>query len=273
MSHLSLGRFGFLVLGGAVAACGGKAVMDGSPNAGGSGGSGGAGAGTTTTWTTTTTTTSTTGGGPGCYETHDSFLMDLSTWNGIVLACGVVGQLTIDSCPPNADCMPMVSNLNYSAPGLTQNIPIGTYIEVHAEISGGCFGACVRSLEIWNLPQWGGVPNPSWPNPSLWFAAVDGTVEQQLSAQPFLVDTKALNCYPGGQNCGAQQDDFVLHVSETASPQNAVDVPMGQNAQLVTGASSTPDYFTVRNLRSYESGVCDDGCNYAWWARMELAYN
>src|SRR5512133_2505781 len=106
MMCFSLRRAGFVLLASAVVACGGKAVVDGSPGEGG-GGTGGTTTGTTTgthtgtttgthtgtttgTWTGTTTGTTTwtnTGGGPGCYETQEGLDMQLNTYDGQIWGC------------------------------------------------------------------------------------------------------------------------------------------------------------------------------------------
>jgi hypothetical protein len=77
---------------------------------------------------------------PPCYQTNDTFQLGVSLYDGTSFGCpgnvtnGVFeidGQvlssdsssLLLDSCPPNADCMPMASKFNFTAPGLLLSVP------------------------------------------------------------------------------------------------------------------------------------------------------
>jgi len=47
-------------------------------------------------------------------------------------------------------------------------------------------------------------------------------------------------------------------------------VSMGEQAEWVLANPNSNQYVTVRNLRSYVSGACDDDGNWAYWVTPSL---
>lgn len=254
-----------LLSAGATAACGSDVSLEPTGGAGGSGGavssssSTGAGAGG--------------GGGLPCGPTADRLDLSMQTWDGLTLGCGSGlaepvgtfvydgtlqqtqdGELTVDSCSPLADCLPMVSTLRISAPGLSPYLRSGSYVRVTMYVAQPM--GCEQAFTIVNLPEWDGVPNPVTPERRLWLAGADGTA-QTLQDSPFGIEKLPLGCSEGTPG-----DDYALRFFPASDPAGGVTVGMGQTAYLEVG---TNDAWILRNLRSYESGVPDDFWNWAYW--------
>jgi hypothetical protein len=88
---------------------------------------------------------------------------------------------------------------------------------------------------------------------------VDGVPDHPEA--PFSVGKLPLNCYDDPPGCGAAADDYAFVFTLGAGDPGTV-VGMGQSKVL-----STPlQPMLVHDLRSYESGACDDYWNWAWWA-------
>ncbi|MCC6522073.1 MAG: hypothetical protein IT373_05380 [Polyangiaceae bacterium] len=269
--------------------CGGLAACSGTVTLGtGTGGS--AGTTSTTSWTTTTssttwttTTSTTTGtGGSACYETHDGFDLELDGPDNTVWGCNVGGtqtgdfvfdavvldaaenSLALDACPPNADCTNTEYKLSFSAPGLYSYIPVGTFVEVSVHVYQPW--GCEHALQIKNLPSWGGVANPYYPDDRVWLVAADGALTT-FPGTPFAIEAEALGCYPNEPpGCGIHDDYRLVFVPPGAQP---VALGMGETGSLWF-PSQYPQYFDVRNLRSYETGWCDDYWNWAYFAVQNM---
>lgn len=241
-----------------------------------------AGAGPTSTTVSTTTST---GGSVACGRTNDGFQVELQDAHGLSLSCatqiidepvdvvveGAIvdsldGYLAIDSCPPNADCAPEINQLFFSAPGLFNPVPVGAFVHVSLVLQGPW--ACVQVLQIDNMASWGGVSNPIVADEAMWLSAADGTTEV-LPGSPFRIEPVALGCYPNQRGCPELPDDFVLRFERTGSP---IDIPMGGETDWYVPGAPYPDTIQVRNLRSYQSGNCDDYWNWSWWAVGNFAF-
>lgn len=264
-----------------LAACGGV-VNEGPESTSGSGGGGG---GTTTTTITTgsgggtTTTTTTTGGGPGCYESNQAFTMDLAMPNGGTYGCatdsagtiefeaqvvsGDSNGWTLDTCSPAADCIPQYAKLSVGAPDLFAYLPTGTYVRVRVDVQ--IPWGCSQMIEIDNISQWDGMPNPVMGGDFLWLAAADGAA-QAFDGAPFGIESIPLGCYPNEQPGCGKHEDYQLRFTDAQNAANAVVVPMGQLGYLGTAA----EYWSIKNLRSFETGMCDDYWNWAYWVSAQL---
>jgi hypothetical protein len=182
------------------------------------------------------------------FSTTETGLFEL---NGQVIESGP-GRLVIDSCPPNADCAPLLNQLEYEAPGLSLVIPYGTLLQVTVRVDQPM--GCSHELLILNLPEWGGLPNPVLGNRHLWLAGSDGIVAS-LPDSPFTVESVPLGC-TGDPNA----DDHLLHFVRPSTG-NVLDVYMGQTV----GWAWEDEYVTVRNLRSFETGQVDDYWNWGFF--------
>jgi hypothetical protein len=123
---------------------------------------------------------------------------------------------------------------------------------------------CGHQLEIRNLPTWGGVPSPGGTEPWLWLAAGDG-VADTISHQDLSITPLPLGCYPGQPGCGTPPEDYVLRFAMSCAPGTVLDLAMGQTEEWTVPCNDQPPIALVRNLRSYESGMCDDYGNWGFY--------
>jgi hypothetical protein len=217
-----------------------------------------------------------------CGKTHDRFELIATTYDGQTYTCGgqptatglrkLVGEVmksatnafTLDSCPPSADCVPMSSQFTFSAPGLAAKIPLGAFVEVQIEVQHPW--GCEQRLMVRNLPIWDGLTNPVATGRRLYLAASDGS-PHAFDDAPFAIEKRALGCAPdAGPSCGETADDYALRFHPADHPeQPGVLVPMGSTWTWQPNLSGEMPAWSIRNLRSYVSGMCDDYWNWAWW--------
>lgn len=258
------------------AACGGNVVVDHNAGAGGAGGAG-------VTVTSTATSSGVGGAGGGCGQTHEYFDFRLETWDGIGVSCGLSmpggsqvftlqGQvietgadyMVIDSCPPNADCAPMINYLYVSSPGLVLQTPTGVFVDLSILIDYPM--GCSQTLFMRNLPEWGGVSNMGWPAPTLWLAGSDGSTTT-LDGSPFWIEPEALGCYPNPEPspCGVPED-YALRFLQAQGPGTPGPLLyMGESALLSVTDQGQYANWQVRNLKSFETGYCDDYWNWGYY--------
>jgi len=261
------------------AACGGTAVIDGQGGFGGGTTTSSTTGSTTSSVTTSSTTTSTT---PTlCGRTDDRFWFKLWASSGEAWGCDFdmdtqLGELTFEAevtradqeglvlnlCPPNANCPPTEEVLHFDAPGLDNPVPEGAYVEVRLAVERPW--ACTARLRIKNLIAWGGELNPVMGVSVLWLEAADG-VAASFSGGGYGVSTAALGCYPNGPSCGPPEDDYLMTFLPDVEPSNAIELQMGSEQSWIFEGPLFQERLNVRNLRSYESGACDDHWNWAFW--------
>jgi hypothetical protein len=107
--------------------------------------------------------------------------------------------------------------------------------------------------------------------PGLWLAGADSMVDLPLTV-PFSVLRQELYCNPSpslSQGCGGNDvppDDYAF-VFTPVSEDPSLTLATGQAGTLaLTVAIARKQHLTVHNLRSYQSLLCDDYWNWAWWA-------
>ena len=266
----------------AALACSGSVVVGFGSGGSGNNGTGGttttsttSSGGTTTTWTSTTST----GGSSSCGRTYEGFDMLLDNGAGQTWGCGagwdtLTGDIvlegevvevgpdgaTLETCPPNADCGPNTTyKLSWSAPGLYDYVvPVGAFVAVSVHVYQPW--GCEHALQIRNLPVWGGLPNPVMSGDYVYLVGADGS-PTTFDGTPFSITSVALGCYPEEPpGCGSA-DDYLLRFLPNGGP--PVDIAMGQTQMLV---ASPARYFDAKNLRSFETGWCDDYWNWSYWA-------
>ena len=135
----------------------------------------------------------------------------------------------------------------------------GTFVKVDYEVKHPW--GCEQRIVVKNVPSWAGSPNPISPDPVVWLAANDGLVAPLASAG-FKVEKKALGCPGNGQSCGGDPADSYLLLFDAGSGPKSV--AMGHSTSFMHHAAGYDEQWTVRNLRSYVSGACDDYWNWAW---------
>lgn len=266
----------------ALVACGGNVAISGTGGSGGditTGGGGGSGGDSTTGAGGSGGGTGGGGGAGGsCARTHDGVTYKLTPTGGTSLDCysvppggsqkahieGVVTAsgpttLTIDTCPPNADCdIASVYEFSIQSPGFAMNVVPGTFIQIDVQIDFPW--GCSNTIMARNLPTWEGLPSPGGGIPSLLFEASDGA-SQALDGSPFTLSTTALGCHPDSEPGCGQEDEyrFDLHgVADTSAYQGETKYFDVQEAGGITTLQ-------FRNLRSFETGWCDDYWNWAYW--------
>jgi hypothetical protein len=270
----TLATIGFLALG-----CGGS-VSGGNGAAGSGGSAGSSGGGGTPAVGGAPSGGAPSGGGGGtgiaCGQTHDSFSVvmksdvhtapqcDFSPTPNVWHETGQVvksdlNTFVIDTCPPDANCMPMQATFSFEAAGLSLYVPNGALIDVDYVITPVPFG-CDTHIAIRNVPTWGGVSNPISAGNEIYLAVAEGTV-QPPAGIPLDVTTQPLGCGKT-QGCNLQPaDDYALAVS-TGLDVPATLIGMGSAATL----SLSNQALSMRNLRSYESGACENYGDWAWYA-------
>lgn len=238
---------------------GGQGAFGGEGGSGAEGGFGGSG-----------------GAGGGCGRTAEYLYIEVASEAGSSLGCATAepgsfeswqlqGEIvavegetfTIDSCPPNADCLPILSRVTVSGAGFYMPLWTGVFVELEMMVDFPW--GCSSLIEVRNLPVWGGVENPYGADDSVWFAASDGT-PATLETSDIQINPLPLGCYPGQEDeCGVPEDYVLQFQSRTDG--SAVDVPMGQIGQFAADGQ----WLSAKNLRSYETGYCDDYWNWAYW--------
>lgn len=263
-------------------ACG-NVVVD--PSAGTGGSSSTAATSGVTTVTTGTGTTTTGSGGTGgtiaCGETHDSLSIFLGTYDGKSFGCmgdpngslemeaTVVDAggdfIAFDSCPPNADCLPAISKLVVSAPGLDLgSIAKGAFVNVRVD-AFLYMGGCGQRIQILNLPQWAGAPNPVDQGERLWLLATDGSFGT-FEDSPLVAETVPLGCYPEEpQGCG-DHEDYAWRFRPAQNPDDpGALIGMGQTMSWFFKGGAFAQQVIGRNLRSFDVGYCDGPSEFAYW--------
>ncbi|MBE7485188.1 MAG: hypothetical protein HS104_35120 [Polyangiaceae bacterium] len=286
-------KVSFVVLATLVAACGGSVEQDSS--AGGGGGSGGAGAfggggagggsGGGGMGGAAGFGGGVAGGGMGgiagaagavgCGRTYDTLEVTIEPSIGesgpaCSMSAPVQWQATgrvaktsknvfvLDTCPPNADCMPMFATVSVSAKDLELWVPENAFVSVKYALSPA-WGDCTSQISVKNVPSWGGEQNPVSASGRLYFAGTDGQIDN--SDAPLAITEVPLGCPIGGTGCGGQPpDDFKL-VFNVGPGDPGTHVGMGESKTVMA-----PEPLQVHNLRSFVSGACDDYWNWAWWA-------
>lgn len=159
----------------------------------------------------------------------------------------------LDTCPPTADCVPLVTTFKVSAPGLDLRALVDkSYVEV--TYTEQFFFGCTTSIVVRSVDAWTGVKNPADVGGKLYLAAGDG----HDPTLPFAVEKVRLHCLAEGTpSCGgsAVPDHYAYRFAGTTS------VAMGETASFAAAGQT----FTARNLRAFYLGDCDAYWDYAFW--------
>jgi hypothetical protein len=261
--------FVFAVCSVTLLACGGNVAVHET------GGSGGAG----TSTTGSTGGAGATGGGPSCAHSEDHFGLKVTGPGNQSLACdgaqpgthvskhveGLVlasttSTLTIDACP-TCDALEQYQ-VEVDAPGFAINAAVGTPVQM--DLSVDFPWGCSSTILVRNLASFQGTESPFGSTPILYSAGSEGSAGT-IDGSPFTLATVALGCHPGAESCGGPgADEYRFDVGGTS----LVQVQQGETKQVTVSYPGGTDtqVLSFRNLRSYETGWCDDYWNYAWWA-------
>jgi hypothetical protein len=282
------------LLAGSFFACGGRVEVDpaGAPGPTGTTSPTGSPTGTPTssptgTGTTTPTTSPTgtaTGYPPICEHTNDR--LDISVEGSISASCALrgpgggpsptthfegelikagTGFITVDTCPPTADCAESIVTLYVKGAGLDlSTLPIGSLVDVTATFQWSW--GCNATVLVKSLDEWGGMKNPVDVGGHTYLVGAEGVTT--VAGAPFAVSRVDAGCakspYP---SCGSEKPaDYQLVFLGSGAGGSSANVPMGGNGKF----SSEAQTFTARNLRSYYDGACDAYWNYAFWAKGDI---
>jgi hypothetical protein len=175
---------------------------------------------------------------------------------------------TVDSCAPNADCLPgTLTTFEVSAPGL--ELALVAKMAVRVEYSFTAIFGCQQSLEVTTLSTWGGLSS-GWPDGALVLAIVDGGTT--FNDSPYIVGRVALGCaIDAGRGCGGPvPDEYALAFAPSGALSRATRAYMGQT--ILTQLEAPPGFAVIaRNLRSYQTTLCDDYWNFAYYLALAPA--
>jgi hypothetical protein len=271
-------------------ACGGRVVFDGQPEppeggAGGSaghdpGGAGGVGPGGGGGSGGQGATGGAGGAGGSCQRTYDGFAYTItssgssggldcataqpgsSTYqhlDGVVVSTWPEG-FSLDTCPPNMDCgFSLVYDVWISAPGLSYFVFEGQLVQLDVMVDFPW--GCSQTLMVRNLPEWNGLASPAGSAPTLVVAGSDGA-PTTVGDAPFGVFPVALGCVGVDQGCGIE-DDYRL---DFQTLDGFEPIYQGETRELaLPSGPNAVQWGLARNLRSFETGWCDDYWNWAYW--------
>jgi hypothetical protein len=217
--------------------------------------------------------------GDACPHTTDGFAFYVAGYGTNGFGCGAAtGKLTrsavvtnvdsasmeLSTCPPGERCAETLT-LYVSSPDFAIPLVLGAYVHLEATVSETSEAddpgapSCEQSLEIVNLPSYGGATNPADSRPILWFAGADGTLATTPDG-PVQV-REAQGC--GSASRAGFADQQISFDLPATSPADVI-LPMGS-----LHVSSAPDgtQWSLRNLRSFrtDGAPADDQRQFAYW--------
>jgi len=154
-------------------------------------------------------------------------------------------------------CVPSAIRIEAHAPGLDLTGLPHVWVRVRIEVS--FFYYCQQSLEI-TTAEPSACSIPQGPAGQLLLAVVDGG--WVFAGSPYEVDRVQLGCAPGPTTNGGKTDadDYAFDFKSPNGTGPTTRVYMGET---VTWRNDGAD-FTVRNLRSFQTGFSDDFWEWAY---------
>jgi hypothetical protein len=169
-------------------------------------------------------------------------------------------EVVVDTCDPSAGCRPTPYRLTATAPGLALAIPLGRGVTATWLFTSG-WPSSYQRLGILD-----GLDASADGEHRVWLWAVDSDTQDDNVAGLFQVEKRALSCGSGVSNGCAPADDYAFRFTATNGGAQ-VTLTTGQDGTLlVTTNSGQQQHLSVHDLRSYQTGRCDDYWNFAWWA-------
>jgi len=174
-------------------------------------------------------------------------------------------SFTIDLCLSIAHCVDSLLTFEVTAPGLKIPIPVGSFVQVEyltINIQG-----CYQSLEVQSIPEWGGIQNPTGLGRNLLLAISDGGWSN-FEDSPYTVDHALLPLcsVDAGRACNSTPaGTFSLRFGTKNPPIEPVEVRMGETKMAPLQSPKGIGTVMVRNLRSYQTTLCDDYSNWAYY--------
>lgn len=167
-------------------------------------------------------------------ETFDGEVVDVSP-----------GHLTIDTCPPNADCAGTLVKIDVAMKvgAFDIGIPLQTFVHVHLVSTvvgytpGGQTPYRTLLLQIDNLATWGGVPSAIEPGSDLWLIASDAGLPVYEKAVGALGVSNDKTCAFEGSSYYSRG---ALTFWDLATPGTKVTLQHGESGSLATTVSKLP---------------------------------
>jgi hypothetical protein len=197
----------------------------------------------------------TTDGGPFVLEAIDYSI------DGRIVATSP-STFEIDTCPSGADCIARIT-FTVDAPGLDVSSTLAVGALAHVHYKKECIYGCVSDIAVTALASWGGYAYAAPAPTGLYLAADDGG--GSVSEMPYAIGRTLLDCpvvkpMPCGANAGLYTLEFDL-LDASGGVVSWVIVPMGEERRADYGGGT----LRIRNLRSFETGQCDNYTNWAHW--------
>lgn len=173
-------------------------------------------------------------------------------------------SFSIEGCPDGSACLRSeIDRFTVEAPGLdlTQSIKVGAL--AHVSFDRHCPWGCVTNITVKSLADFQGATNPYPAASGIYLAANDGGGTP--SDVPYDIQQMQQSCpnpFQEGGCGGTLPTGLYLLRFTSPSTQAPLDVPMGKTRWLKVGRG----WLQVRNLRSYNTGWCDDYWEWAHWA-------
>ncbi|MEI2827452.1 MAG: hypothetical protein V9F04_14445 [Dermatophilaceae bacterium] len=127
----------------------------------------------------------------------------------------------LDTCPPTADCVPLITTFKVTAPGLDlRGMREKSYVEV--TYTESFFFGCSTSIVVRSVDTWTGVKNPADVGGKIYLAGGDG----DDPTLPFAIDKVRQHCLPEGTpTCGgsAAPDHYAYRFAGTRHDRDGRD--------------------------------------------------
>lgn len=129
------------------------------------------------------------------------------------------------------------------------------------------------AVDVGAAPTDGGGPRPDSGSevpvrpagPRLYLALGDGSTEVLYDGVAINRIRTGCGIPGGGPSCGPIVPDLYQLQFAHAQRVGGPEVPMGASSEWVIPINGGTQNLRVRNLRSFETGACDDYWNWAWW--------
>jgi hypothetical protein len=163
----------------------------------------------------------------------------------------------IDARVSDAGCVPSAIRIEAHSPGLDLTRFPRVWVRVRVRVT--FFWYCQQSLEVTTADPSDG-STPQGPAGQLLLAVVDGG--WAFGGSPYEVDRVQLGCAPGPTCNGGKTDadDYAFDFKSPSGTGSPTRVYMGETVPWRNDGAD----FTVSNLRSFQTGYCDDYWNWAY---------
>jgi hypothetical protein len=181
-------------------------------------------------------------------------------------------HLEVQTCAPNGSCASEIVPIEIETTTAVPDIPIGVGSIVSVGYHLGVDYGCAQLLTIDNVSNWGGLTNTVRSQPGHLLVASDGTPPpndgdppQRFASGPSVYVARVpKHCPDTGVGCGwILADNYDLRFfQDPTQPGAGIVVHAGDSPAMWDAAGER--VFLV-DLRSYQTTICDDYKNWAFW--------